>query len=276
MIFGLPLGFLLGIGMIIAGLVITRIYLVQGRGLGRGQPRRHLHPRGGHGHLLPHRHLQPPLDQATAEFYVAGGQIPWKLNGVAMFSNYASGASFLGVAGAIALFGIDKWWLALGFFAAWVVVVLVLASPLRRSGKYTVADALQERFSGPEIRLLTIIAGITIGTLYLVPQLVGAGHLFNLLVPELDYVFWVAIAGGFTAVIVVMGGMRGTSYNQAFQGIIIFGAMVLLLVLAVVMYFNWNPLEILTESDSVVTPTQVVNNDAADQILAQYPADSDG
>ena len=84
---------------------------------------------------------------STAEFYVAGGQIPWKLNGVAMFSNYASAASFLGVAGAIALFGIDNWWLALGFFAAWVVVVLVLASPLRRSGKYTVADALQERFS---------------------------------------------------------------------------------------------------------------------------------
>ena len=48
---------------------------------------------------------------------------------------------YVGVAGAIAIFGIDNWWLALGFFAAWVVVVLILASPLRRSGKYTVADA---------------------------------------------------------------------------------------------------------------------------------------
>ena len=207
--------------------------------------------------------------KSTAEFYVAGGQIPWKLNGVAMFSNYASGASFLGVAGAIALFGIDNWWLALGFFAAWVVVVLILASPLRRSGKYTVADALRERFTGPEIRFLTIVAGLTIGVLYLVPQLVGAGHLFNLLVPGLDYIFWVAIAGGMTAVIVVMGGMRGTSYNQAFQGIIIFGAMILLLVLAMVMYFNWNPLNILTEADNVVTPTQVVDAGAADQILAR-------
>jgi cation/acetate symporter len=214
--------------------------------------------------------------KSTAEYYVAGGQIPWKLNGVAMFSNYASGASFLGVAGAVALFGIDNWWLALGFFAAWVVVVLILASPLRRSGKYTVADALYERFTGSEIRVLTIIAGLTIGVLYLVPQLVGAGHLFNLLVPELDYFFWVAIAGGFTAVIVVMGGMRGTSYNQAFQGTIIFGAMTLLLVLAVVAYFNWNPLSVLTEADSVVTPTQVVQNGATEQILAQYPVDSDG
>jgi cation/acetate symporter len=214
--------------------------------------------------------------KSTAEFYVAGGQIPWKLNGVAMFSNYASGASFLGVAGAIALFGIDNWWLALGFFAAWVVVVLILASPLRRSGKYTVADALRERFSGPEIRILTIIAGLTIGVLYLVPQLVGAGHLFNFLFPEVDYAFWVVIAGAMTAVIVVMGGMRGTSYNQAFQGIIIFGAMILLFVLAAIMYFNWNPLNMLTEADNVVTPTQVVENGAAEQILAEYPVKSTG
>jgi len=214
--------------------------------------------------------------KSTAEFYVAGGQIPWKLNGVAMFSNYASAASFLGVAGAVALFGIDNWWLALGFFAAWVVVVLILASPLRRSGKYTVADALQERFSGPEIRLLTIIAGIVIGVLYLVPQLVGAGHLFNLLIPGLDYIVWVAIAGAFTAAIVLLGGMRGTSYNQAFQGIIIFGAMVLLLVLAVILYFNWNPLNVLTEADSVVPPTVLVDEGLADEFLAEYPVDSSG
>ena len=218
----------------------------------------------------------------TAEFYVAGGQIPWKLNGVAMFSNYASAASFLGVAGAIALFGIDNWWLALGFFAGWVVVVLLLASPLRRSGKYTVADALQERFSGPDIRVLTIITGVTIGTIYLVPQLVGAGHLFNLLIPldsigsAASYVFWVGIAGGFTAAIVVLGGMRGTSYNQAFQGIIIFGAMALLLVLSVVMYFSWNPLDILTEADQVVPPQVLVDEGAANEILAEYPVDSTG
>jgi cation/acetate symporter len=214
--------------------------------------------------------------KSTAEFYVAGGQIPWKLNGIAMFSNYASGASFLGVAGAIAIFGIDNWWLALGFFAAWVVVVLVLASPLRRSGKYTVADALRERFTGDEIRFLTIVAGLIIGVLYLVPQLVGAGHLFELLVPGLDYMLWVAIAGGLTAVIVVMGGMRGTSYNQAFQGGIIFGAMILLFVLAMIAYFSWNPLNMLTEADNVVTPTQVVDNGAADEILSVYPVDSSG
>jgi cation/acetate symporter len=219
---------------------------------------------------------------STAEFYVAGGQIPWKLNGMAMFSNYASAASFLGVAGAIALFGIDNWWLALGFFAGWVVVVLTVASPLRRSGKYTVADALQERFAGREIRFLTIVAGVIIGTIYLVPQLVGAGHLFNLLIPldaigsAASYVFWVGIAGGFTAAIVVLGGMRGTSYNQAFQGIIIFGAMVLLLVLSTVMFFNWNPLNILTEADHVVPPRVLVDEGATGQILADYAIDSSG
>jgi len=220
--------------------------------------------------------------KTTAEFYVADGQIPWKLNGVAMFSNYASAASFLGVAGAIALWGIDNWWLALGFFAAWVVVVLILASPLRRSGKYTVADALQERFAGRDIRVLTIVAGVIIGTIYLVPQLVGAGHLFNLLIPiealgsSATYILWVSIAGGFTAVIVVLGGMRGTSYNQAFQGIIIFGAMVLLLVLSIAMYFSWNPLDILTEADHVVPPRVLVDEGFSDEILTGYSVDSSG
>jgi len=93
-------------------------------------------------------------------------------------------------------------------------------------------------------------------------------------VPELDYFIWVAVAGGLTAVIVVMGGMRGTSYNQAFQGIIIFGAMVLLLVLAVAMYFSWNPLNILSEADTIVTPTQVVEAKVAGEILGQYPITS--
>jgi cation/acetate symporter len=201
----------------------------------------------------------------TAEFYVAGGQIPWRLNAVAMFSNYASAASFLGVAGAIALGGIDSWWLALGFFAAWVVVVLVLAGPLRRSGRYTVADALVERFRGREIRLLTMIVGVIIGTLYLVPQLVGAGHLFVLLLGW-DYLVTVLVAGIFTAIIVVLGGMRGTTYNQAFQGVLIFGAMTVLLILATVAFFGSNPIDILSRSGDVVAPTLALG--AADQLGA--------
>jgi cation/acetate symporter len=87
---------------------------------------------------------------------------------------------------------------------------------------------------------------------------------------DASYVLWVAIAGGFTAFIVVLGGMRGTSYNQAFQGIIIFGAMVLLLVLAVIAYFNYNPFEILGEADNVVTPAQVVEAGVADQLIEPY------
>jgi cation/acetate symporter len=86
----------------------------------------------------------------------------------------------------------------------------------------------------------------------------------------------VGIAGGFTAAIVVLGGMRGTSYNQAFQGIIIFGAMVLLLVLSAVLYFSWNPLNILTEADHVVPPQVLVDQGAADQILIDHPVDSSG
>ena len=72
----------------------------------------------------------------TTDFYVAGGKISARLNGWAMFGDYCSAASFLGVAGAIALTGIDSWWVAIGFFGAWVFVLVILAGPLKSSGKF--------------------------------------------------------------------------------------------------------------------------------------------
>ena len=95
--------------------------------------------------------------------------------------------------------------------------------------RIAVADALQERFSGPDIRILTIITGVTIGTIYLVPQLVGAGHLFNLLIPiealgsNATYIFWVGIAGGFTAVIVVLGGIYESTNRDDVTSVPFFG-----------------------------------------------------
>lgn len=59
--------------------------------------------------------------KTRAEFYVAGGQISWKLNGLAMLGDFCSAASFLGIAGAIALMGVDGWWIGIGFFGAWIV-----------------------------------------------------------------------------------------------------------------------------------------------------------
>ena len=191
--------------------------------------------------------------RTTTDFYVAGGQIPWKLNGLAMFGDYSSAASFLGIAGAIALSGLDSWWIALGFFAAWIVVLFILAGPLKNTGKFTVGDVLASRFDGSVVKMLAMLITIIIGTLYLVPQIVGAGHLFELLLGW-NYLTTVVVVGALMGLLVVMGGMRGTTYNQAFQGIVLMFAMAALLILSVIFYFDFNPFNILGQAGNTVPP----------------------
>ena len=205
--------------------------------------------------------------RTTTEFYVAGGQIPWRLNGLAMFGDYCSAASFLGIAGAIALAGIDRWWIALGFFGAWIVVLIVLAGPLKNTGKFTVGDVLATRFSGPTVKMLAMAITIIIGTLYLVPQIVGAGHLFELLLGW-NYMTTVVVVGILMGTLVVIGGMRGTTYNQALQGIVLMLAMAMLLILSSMIYFGNNPLNILSASANTVSPV-VAQEVAKDIISAQ-------
>ncbi len=206
--------------------------------------------------------------RTTTDFYVAGGQIPWKLNGLAMFGDYSSAASFLGIAGAIALSGLDSWWIALGFFAAWIVVLFILAGPLKNTGKFTVGDVLASRFDGPVVKMLAMAITIIIGTLYLVPQIVGAGHLFELLLGW-NYLTTVFVVGALMGLLVIMGGMRGTTYNQAFQGVVLMVAMAALMIMAVIFFFGGNPFNIFDAAANTVSPT--LAKDVAAGILATNP-----
>ena len=190
---------------------------------------------------------------STSDFYVAGGGLSPRVNGLAMLGDYASAASFLGVAGAVALMGVDGWWLAIGFFAAWVVVLLTIASPLKNVGKFTAADVLNARFSEntKKIRTVAMLSTLVLCVMYLVPQIVGAGHLFGLLLGW-DYLPTVLITGSLMAFFVVIGGMKGTSYNQAIQGAILFGALIFLLIFGVITLFNGNPAGVIEASSNMV------------------------
>lgn len=206
---------------------------------------------------------------STANFYVAGGGISPRINGMAMFGDYASAASFLGVAGAVALMGVDGWWLALGFFAAWIVVLLVIAGPLKNVGKFTVADVLNSRYEGSErgIRMIAMISTLVLCVMYLVPQIVGAGLLFNLLLGW-DYLPTVIVTGSLMAIFVIMGGMKGTSYNQAVQGAILFGALMFLLIFGIVSFFGGNPVGMVVEGKDIVPPILAAKNPEAVAAIA--------
>lgn len=217
-------------------------------------------------------YLSRKWTKTTVDFYVAGGKMPWKLNGAAMFGDYCSAASFLGVAGAVSLSGIDSWWIAIGFFSAWIVVLLVLAGPLKSAGKFTVGDILVSRFGGRSLKLLAMTTTVAIGTLYLVPQIVGAGHLFNLLLGW-DYLTTVFLTGGFMGLMVILGGMRGTTYNQAIQGVILLAAMLFLLIVPVIAYFGGNPFNIIAKATETVSTDEAVK--VAKDVFVTTPKDTD-
>jgi cation/acetate symporter len=214
---------------------------------------------------------------STANFYVAGGGISPRVNGWAMLGDYASAASFLGVAGAVALMGVDGWWLALGFFAAWIVVLLLIASPLKNVGKYTVADLLNARFKGSEkgIRTIAMISTLALCVMYLIPQMVGAGHLFGLLLGW-DYLPTVMVTGSLMGVFVILGVRKGTSYNQAIQGAILFGALLFLLVFGIISLFAGNPIGVIDAANEMVPPLLAAANPDAVALTASMSSSSPG
>ena len=99
-----------------------------------------------------HNVLRAKKTTNTSDFYTAGGGLKGWQNGTAIAGDYMSLASFLGIAGSIALVGFDGFFYSIGFLVAYLVVLYLVAEPLRNLGKYTVADMIAARFSDKKVR----------------------------------------------------------------------------------------------------------------------------
>ena len=117
----------------------------------------------------------------ASEFYTAGGGLTGWQNGLAISGDYLSAASFLGIAGAIALNGFDGFLFSIGYLVAYLVVLFIVAEPLRNLGRYTLADMINARFDAKKVRATAALNTITIVVFYMIAQLVGAGALIKLL-----------------------------------------------------------------------------------------------
>jgi cation/acetate symporter len=151
--------------------------------------------------------------KSAESFFVAGGQIHWFINGIALTGGYLSAASFLGICGMIAFKGFDGYLYSIGFLSGWIVALFVVAEPLRKLGKYTFADALGSRFESKTIHLAAGISTLVICMCYLVPQMVGAGVLIEPLL-GLKHHWGVILVGTMVIIIVASAGMSSTTYVQ--------------------------------------------------------------
>lgn len=180
----------------------------------------------------------------TVEFYLAGRAINVFTNASAICGDYFSAASFLGVAGAVYAFGMDGLWFGIGFAAGFVPVLLFFASPLRRFGEYTLPDFLAARFQSGAARLAGVVLVQLIALFYLAPQMMGAGAVWELLLGRGIFGAQAYSTGVLaTALVMVMytavGGMRGTTWNQAIQFWILLTAVALVVVLGVLAGFSY-------------------------------------
>ncbi len=172
----------------------------------------------------------------ASEFYTAGGGLTGWQNGLAIAGDYMSAASFLGIAGAVALTGFDGFFYSIGFLVAYLVVLYLVAEPLRNLGKYTFADMIAARFNAKKVRGFAAMNTITISIFYMIAQLVGAGALIKLLL-GLEYTTSVLIVGVLMTVYVIFGGMHATSWVQIIKAVLLMGGTFLI---SIVVFAKFN------------------------------------
>lgn len=156
------------------------------------------------------------LSRTTSDFYVASRSVTPLWNASAMGGEYLSAASFLGIAGLVLAYGTDMLWYPVGYTAGYLVLLVLVAAPMRRSGAYTLPDFAESRLESMAVRRTASVLVVLIGWLYLLPQLQGAGLTLRTVTGAPPWVgaLIVALVVVFN---VVAGGMRSITFVQAFQ-----------------------------------------------------------
>ncbi|MFF0285619.1 cation acetate symporter [Streptomyces sp. NPDC005262] len=183
----------------------------------------------------------------ASDFYAGGRQFTGFQNGLAVSGDYMSAASFLGIAGAIALFGYDGFLYSIGFLVAWLVALLLVAEPLRNSGRYTMGDVLAYRMRQRPVRTAAGASTIVVSIFYLLAQMAGAGVLVSLLLgitSDGGKIAIVALVGLLMIVYVTIGGMKGTTWVQMVKAVLLIAGTVLITFL-ILLKFHFNISDLL-------------------------------
>jgi len=169
-------------------------------------------------------------------YFAAGRRITGWQNGLAVAGDYMSAASFLGIAGMIAMNGYDGFMYSVGFLVAYLTVLFIVAEPLRNAGKYTMADVLAYRLKPRPVRAAASLSTLTVSIFYMIAQMVGAGVLVRQLIPGVSYELAVIGVGILMVVYVVFGGMLATTWVQIIKAVLLMGGSFLLSILVLQRY----------------------------------------
>ncbi|OAU95085.1 sodium:solute symporter family protein [Moraxella catarrhalis] len=212
---------------------------------------------------------------STKEFYVAGGGVHPVVNGMATAADWMSAASFISMAGMLAMGGYAASAYLMGWTGGFVLLALLLAPYLRKFGKFTVPDFIGDRFYSKAARLVAVVCLIMACTTYVIGQMTGAGVAFSRFL-EVDSNTGLIIAAIVVLFYAVLGGMKGITYTQVAQYCVL---MVAYIIPAIFISLNLtgNPIPQLGMFDNDVSTgmpiLQKLDMLVSDLGFAQYTAD---
>jgi cation/acetate symporter len=223
-------------------------------------------------------------NRTAADYYTGNASIDGTQNGIALAGDYLSAAAFLGIAGAVAVYGFDGASYAFGNMVGWVIALLWVAEPSRNTGRFTMGDVVDFRPHRRQVRMVAATSTLLISILYMIAQISGAGGLIALLlgIPNSNPAGQgaaIAAVGLLMIVYVLIGGMKGTTWVQIIKA-------ALLIMVAVVLSawvigsFGYNFSDLLGAAihanpagDRILTPGLVYGNgplSGVDQLSAAF------
>lgn len=157
---------------------------------------------------------------STSEFYAAGGQVNPVINGMATAADWMSAASFISMAGLIAYMGYGGSLFLMGWTGGYVLLACLLAPYLRKFGKFTVPQFIGDRFYSKSASTVAVICLLIASITYIIGQMTGVGVAFSrFLNVSSDTGIYVGM--GIVFAYAVFGGMKGITYTQVAQYIVL-------------------------------------------------------
>jgi cation/acetate symporter len=173
--------------------------------------------------------------RSARDFYAAGRTVGALQNGLALAGDYMSAASFLGIAGLVALSGYDGMIYATGWLVGWPALMFLIAEPLRNLGKFTFADVVAYRLRQAPVRVAAAAGGVLTVLFYTIAQMVGAGNLIALLF-GFRYEWAVVLVGAVMLAYVLFGGMIATTWVQIIKAVLLLSGVTLLTILVLAQF----------------------------------------
>ncbi|MFV0414760.1 MAG: cation acetate symporter [Chthoniobacterales bacterium] len=221
-------------------------------------------------------YLSARKSSGSSAYFAAGRRITGWQNGLAVAGDYMSAASFLGIAGMIAMNGYDGFMYSVGFLVAYLTVLFIVAEPLRNSGKYTMADVLAYRLKPRPVRAMASLSTLTVSIFYMIAQMVGAGALVQLLIPVFSYEQAVIGVGILMVIYVVFGGMLATTWVQIIKAVLLMSGSIFLSIL-VMQKFDFSIMKFFDSLTAITSTaadgTEVTRNFLTPGLIFKNPWD---